>query len=85
MYQATLTVDFPLHDLKNIEQLFKTEEPMNNERGSFSFSLKKTLTFTITAKDAVALRATMNMIMKTLAVYEDIAKRKNGQRNPRKN
>jgi len=60
-----------------IKQLFDAEPPLDNDRATTTITQKDTLVFTIKAKDGVALRATANTILKTLAVYDGVAK-KNG-------
>ena len=66
---ATITVD---DGLKQLEQVFAAElKSTVNERASYSvLHQNKQTTFTIKAKDIVALRATINAITKQLVVFE---------------
>jgi tRNA threonylcarbamoyladenosine modification (KEOPS) complex Pcc1 subunit len=70
MYFCTIVVDNP-KDIIHLEELFKAEKTLENDRATWVMQKKdKSIVFEITAKDAVALRACANGIMKTLAVYE---------------
>lgn len=66
-YSAEINV---LGGKEDLFECFKTEE-INKERSTYT--LKKTkdgVKFNIIAKDATALRATVNMITQLLTVYE---------------
>lgn len=59
-------------DANNLKKLFEPEsKDFGNERASYTIDSKGEQThFKITAKDSTALRAVLNSITKTLAVYE---------------
>jgi len=61
-------------DADKIYRCFSTES-MEKERSNFSIRKSKNkVVFEIKAKDAVAFRATMNMITQLLTVYEKVKK-----------
>ncbi len=69
MYKSTLVI---AHDITDIEKLFQPEQK-DFGRASYTIkkdSKKKELIFSITAKDAIALKIALNTIIKTLSVWE---------------
>ncbi|MDP2750232.1 MAG: KEOPS complex subunit Pcc1 [Nanoarchaeota archaeon] len=68
MYRATINVPYS-------ETLFKAFIPEDKKVERFEYKIKKTkkeLIFDITAKDSVALRASLNSIAKLISVHEKI-------------
>ncbi len=72
-YNAEITIH---EDIPNIEQLFTPEErEFANRRASYELVRGKgSLTFRFSAADSTALRAVLNSVAKTLAVYEKTKK-----------
>lgn len=70
-YEATIVVDGDAKIHECMEQ-----ELIDYDRASFSMEKDNgKLRFVIEAKDAVALRATLNAITQSLTVYEKVAKK----------
>lgn len=69
---VTLQVsDLTTKQKQDLLSIFKLEDKMFSERAKYSLLQKnEDLIFSITAQDAVALRAVLNAISKTLSIYE---------------
>ena len=69
--KATITVDY-----KDLEDLFACEDKvLSNNRASYTMNKTDSgFEFIINANDAVALRAMLTGITKTLTIYEKISK-----------
>ena len=63
MYEATITFDD-----KDLFKVLKAEDCLDKKRSSIVIDNKK---ITITASDIVALKATMNGIIKVIEAYEN--------------
>lgn len=75
-YSATIEVT---GDADKIYKCFMAENQLKDTRSTFKIKKQgDKLNFIITAKDSVALRATLNSIAKLLTVYEKV---KNGKGN----
>lgn len=70
----TSTILVKTKDHKDLLEIFEPElKNMINSRASYNIEEEKgSLKFTITAKDSVSLRSTLNSITKLLTVYEKL-------------
>ena len=75
MYKCTIEMDGAHEDVDNLKKIFDSEKKVEDKRANWRLEAKDgKILFFVEAKDAVAMRATSNTIMKNLAVYEKVKK-----------
>lgn len=86
MYTCILTRTGNRKDTAHLAKLLAAEPPQESPRASSSVThTARELRMNIQAKDAVALRATANSMMKQIAIYEKMADVHDGKRRRTKN
>ncbi len=73
MYSCTIFFESKKQDINNLKKIFSSEKKVSEKRANFKILHdSKGMKFLVEAKDAVALRAAANTVMKSLAIYEKV-------------